>query len=317
VLAENTAGLAILNTNDIEGGMRRIVADLSSYYLLGYYSTNTRLDGRFRSITVRVKRPGVQVRARRGYRGLTADELITTRDGGAPAAPAASAVSVVVNPRATFRIRTSVWAPGGNATVWVAGELEYAVRKELAWTSGAEADIVVVAANGTEVVATKADIAAGEGAFALQVPSDAAIPAGEYAVRVRMRPKGDGGLAVTDTARLIVPAAPAALGEPVMWRRGPSTGPRHLVTADPRFTRNDRIRLEVPTTVQGTATARMLDRLGKPMQVPVVISERADPSGSFRWLVADATLAPLAPGDYGIEVTLGAARQVGSFKLVP
>ena len=100
VLAEQTDGLAVVNTNDIEGGLRRVVADLSSYYLLGYYSTNTKLDGRFRSITVRVKRPGVQIRARRGYRGLTADELLTTRDGGAaaPAAPA-SAVSVVVNPR--------------------------------------------------------------------------------------------------------------------------------------------------------------------------------------------------------------------------
>ena len=49
----------------------RIAADLSSYYLVGYYSTNAKLDGRFRSITVRVKRPGVSVRARRGYRALT------------------------------------------------------------------------------------------------------------------------------------------------------------------------------------------------------------------------------------------------------
>jgi len=53
------------------------------------------------------------------------------------------------------------------------------------------------------------------------------------------------------------------------------------------------------------------------MQVPVQISERADTSGSFRWIVADATLAPLAAGDYAVEVALGSATQTGTFKIVP
>jgi len=65
-LAENTDGLAIVNSNDLAGGFKRIVNDLSSYYLMGFYSSG-KLDGKFHSITVRVKRPGVQVRARRGY----------------------------------------------------------------------------------------------------------------------------------------------------------------------------------------------------------------------------------------------------------
>jgi hypothetical protein len=200
--------------------------------------------------------------------------------------------------------------------VWVTGELDYAMRKELAWSSGAEADVVVAAADGTEIATSTVDVPSGEGAFSLQVPDEARIAAGEYAVRVRLRPKGQ-GLPVTDTVRLVVPGAPSALGEPVMWRRGPSTGPRHLVTADPRFPRSDRIRFEVPTTVTGSATARMLDRNGNPMQIPVQVTERADPSGSFRWIVVDAALAPLAPGDYGIEVTLGGAKQLGAFKVVP
>ena len=87
-LAENTDGLAIVNTNDLLGGAKRIVDDLSSYYLLGYYSTG-KLDGRFHPITVRVKRPGVQVRARRGYLAST------PRDAGKTATvPAASSTKM-------------------------------------------------------------------------------------------------------------------------------------------------------------------------------------------------------------------------------
>jgi VWFA-related protein len=49
-LAEATDGLAIVNSNDLAGGLRRVVDDLSSYYLIGYYSTG-KLDGRFHPIT--------------------------------------------------------------------------------------------------------------------------------------------------------------------------------------------------------------------------------------------------------------------------
>ncbi|MCA1651246.1 MAG: VWA domain-containing protein, partial [Acidobacteria bacterium] len=58
VLASNTDGIAVMNSNDLDRGLKRISDDLSSYYLLGYYSTNTKLDGKFRGIKVRVKRPG-------------------------------------------------------------------------------------------------------------------------------------------------------------------------------------------------------------------------------------------------------------------
>ena len=85
-LAADTDGLAIVNSNDIAGGLRRVVADLTSYYLLGYYSS-ARLDGKFHSITVRVKRPGVQVRARRGYLAATEAEARTPARSSSTAAP--------------------------------------------------------------------------------------------------------------------------------------------------------------------------------------------------------------------------------------
>jgi VWFA-related protein len=320
-LAENTDGTAVIGTNDIEGGLRRIAADLSSYYLLGYYSTNTKLDGRFRNIAVKVKRPGVQVRARRGYRGLTADDVLNASSPAGPTAAVAAtpSLSVVVNPRAQFRIRTSGWTSGEGATAaaWIVGELDYATRKELAWSAGATADVTVVAASGMEVTSSSIEIPATDAAFSIRIPAEGGIAPGEYAVRVRVRPNSDTGLPVADTARLIIAEKPSTLGEPVMWRRGPSTGPRYAMTADPRFTRIERVRFEMATMTVGAATGRMLDRLGRPMQIPVQITERPDPAGSFRWIVAEAVLAPLAPGDYAIEVTLADGKQTAGFKIVP
>ena len=107
------------------------------------------------------------------------------------------------------------------------------------------------------------------------------------------------------------------LGDAVMWRRGPSTGPQHLRTADPRFQRNERIRLELATSSAEPATARLIDRNGQPMTVPVQVSDRPDPSGAFRWVVVDFALAPFGPADYAIEVTQGQATQLTAFRVVP
>jgi hypothetical protein len=46
------------------------------------------------------------------------------------------------------------------------------------------------------------------------------------------------------------------------------------------------------------------------------VTERADADG-IRWIVADVTLAPLAPGDYAIEVTAGGEIQVTGFRIIP
>jgi VWFA-related protein len=67
VLAANTGGFAAVNRNDLNSAFDRIVAENSQYYLLGFYSTNERRDGRYRKIEVRLKRPGLRVRSRNGY----------------------------------------------------------------------------------------------------------------------------------------------------------------------------------------------------------------------------------------------------------
>jgi hypothetical protein len=66
-LSEETGGFAAVNSNDFAKSFERIVRDNSSYYVIGYYSNDNRRDGQFRNLTVRVKQPGLQVRARKGY----------------------------------------------------------------------------------------------------------------------------------------------------------------------------------------------------------------------------------------------------------
>ena len=85
-IAEVTGGFALVSSNNFAGAFERIVSENSTYYILGYYSTNERRDGRYRRLSVRVKRPGLEVRARNGY-------LAPTGRAPAPAAAVARSVS--------------------------------------------------------------------------------------------------------------------------------------------------------------------------------------------------------------------------------
>lgn len=92
-LASETDGLAIVNTNDLRGGLTRISNDLQAYYVLGYYTSNTRWDGGLRSIKVKVKgNPATglkagNIRARRQYRAPTLAEISAMSTAMAPAPP--------------------------------------------------------------------------------------------------------------------------------------------------------------------------------------------------------------------------------------
>jgi hypothetical protein len=56
VLAEQTGGLAVVNTNDFTKALKRIDAETSDYYVLGYYSGNPDPTQRRRQIEIRVKK---------------------------------------------------------------------------------------------------------------------------------------------------------------------------------------------------------------------------------------------------------------------
>ena len=67
VLADETGGIAVVNQNDFDKALKRIDAETSDYYVLGYTSSNPDPTRRTRKIEVKVKRPGMRVISRTSY----------------------------------------------------------------------------------------------------------------------------------------------------------------------------------------------------------------------------------------------------------
>ena len=320
-LAEGTDGTAIVGTNNIAGALNRVVDDLSTYYLLGYYSTG-KLDGKFHSITVRVKRPGVAVRARRGYQALRESDLVTrtpirsaapatTAADAAMAAAISTAVTKMVNAARDLPLRvyaTAGWraaADGKQAAMfWTVSEVADRIP-------GAELEARLLNAAGDLVSSAKGRIVPGTTSALLTIAPDMPLAAGEYTLRVTSR-----GATGTETMSMPVtlPAAPQASGV-VFVRRGPVTANKEMPTADVRFHRSERLRVEVPSAVDATS-ARLLDRTGRPLAaIPVTASTRTDADGT-KWATGELLLAPLAPGDYLVEVVAGETRTLAAFRIV-
>ncbi|HEV8384678.1 MAG TPA: VWA domain-containing protein [Candidatus Acidoferrales bacterium] len=75
ILADKTGGKAYYNRNDIDGAVRSAIEDSRVSYVLGYYPTHGRWDGRFVPLNVKVNRPGLRVRFRKGYYAGTETKL--------------------------------------------------------------------------------------------------------------------------------------------------------------------------------------------------------------------------------------------------
>jgi VWFA-related protein len=326
--AENTDGVAVINSNNIEGGLRRVVSDLTSYYLIGYTSTNSKADGTFRSIRVRVKRPGIDVRSRRGYKAPTAAEVKAR--AAAPAALVVDEASAAltravsslagIRPNALFRLNVSPgwWTPpgepiagkppGAEPALWIYGELDIRRGAGEDWSQGGEADIAILSAKGDVITNYTVAVPVGAGSFLSRFPrstDDVWLDPGAYAVRVRVKPVA-GGLPTTDTARFELPKAPAAgvllLGQPVYARRGAAASAAVVATADLRFRRTERIVVDTSSTLKPDGVeAELLDRGGKPIAVTVAVT--TSEKDQVTWVRSELALAPLAAGDYVIRIT--------------
>jgi VWFA-related protein len=78
-LASDTGGRAFLDSNDFTKIFKGVQQDTSTYYLIGYHSTNIARDGRYRRIVVKCSVPGVKIDYRRGYYA-PADYQHSTKD---------------------------------------------------------------------------------------------------------------------------------------------------------------------------------------------------------------------------------------------
>jgi VWFA-related protein len=311
-LADNTDGIAVLNNNDLDLGLKRIANDLSSYYLLGYYSTNASLDGKFHTIKVRVKRPGIDVRARRGYRSATEEEVAAARAAAAaPVPPTAAAVNTAMSSLSRLRPDTRfsmnavpIADPGTKAvsTVWIAGEVPAGAAGR-AWAQGGTVTLDLKA--GTAATTSRVTLAAGDRTFAVAVKLPTPVESGALDVRATLEGNGPDGEHFSDILRLDLASS---VGQPMLFRRGLSTGNRLLPAASFQFSRTERVRLEFPAVNDSkTAAGRLLDKAGEPLAIPVTVGERTDAQTGQRWITAEITLAPLAAGDYAVELTRGDA----------
>jgi hypothetical protein len=108
--------------------------------------------------------------------------------------------------------------------------------------------------------------------------------------------------------------------QPMLFRRGPISGNRLVPAATFLFSRTERARFEFAASADAKPGAgRLLDRGGQPLAIPVTVAERTDDKTGQHWISADLTLAALAAGDYGLELTLagpaGTRRLLTAFRV--
>ena len=334
MMAEQTDGHAILGTsNDVSGAMGKLFRDVGSYYLLSYYSTNTKLDGRFRRIRVEVKGREVDVKARPGYLAPTESEAraagaALTRNNSTrnePPPTVTRALDSLAPARGNLPVR--VQAIGGRNSIRAIVELDPATAKQPEWLAGGTLKLTFeperALGTSSTAQAQTVTVAVEPGQRSIVVNgSERPLVAGRYSVRAELQARNS-RMPIQVTTFATVPAETAMVGTGgLAARRGPSTGLAYMPTADPRFRRTERLRLEVPLAAEGfTGTGRLLTREGQATPLIVTFSSRADEETKQQFGVADVTLAPLAAGDYVLELVLtkdGKSETVSyGFRIVP
>jgi VWFA-related protein len=306
-LSDNTDGMAIFNTNDLGAGFRRIADDLSAYYMLGYASTNQKADGRFRRIEVRVKQPGLNISARRGYLAPSAEAMAVGAAANAAAAANAPPAPVTAELDRLSRLRPAAelfsYAFVRDDKLHVAVEISSQEMARGRWTSGADVEVSAAGASGAPLTG-RARIDAGARGTTVEMALQPGTP-GPWRTSLRV---SQGTAELTDRLEIPVPSGSAILSAPLMFRGAPAPRAPMRAVADFQLRRNERLRVEWPVhEALDERTARLLDRRGVPMPIPATVTEVDTPAG--RVVNVDVNLAPLAEGDYLVELTAGKSGQ--------
>ncbi len=322
VLAEQSDGRAIVNRNDLSPGLAQIVADQSFYYLLGYTSTEAPTDGEFHEIKVRVNRPDVKIRARKGYFALTETDVARVLAPAKPETPKAVelALATLAEPTRGRLVRTWVGARRGDngktrlTFVWEPIGANQSRRSESA------SQIMLMAMSDSAAY------------FRGEVParSDSTLPRadfdadpGEIELNVAIEDQyGD----VLDRAveEFVVPdltGPDLALSTPAVMRAQNAIEFRRVVadantlpTAGRHFRRTDQllVRGEVytPGNAPADVSAQLLNRQGSPM-IELPVERTAD--GRYE---LSLQLSPFPRGDYVIEISAASGDDTAT-ALVP
>lgn len=316
-LSENTDGRAIVNRNDIDVGMKQIIRDSSAYYLIGYNSTPARSDGKFHEIKVRVKRPGLQVRARKGYWALNPEETARATAPPKPTVPkpvenAIAAATARPSQASVIRswIGTSRGENGKTRVTFVWEPLEKAPGdRSLAGDAPSRVSLTALAGDGSPSFRGKVPESP---VSPIRTPQRVSfeVPPGKLELRVAVEGSGSQVLD-SETREINVPdlTSPAtALGTPEVFRARTlpelnrmKADPEAIPTAAREFIRSDRIIIRVPAYAAAGTTpkvsARLLNRSGQAMsQLSVAPSPRP---GEFQ---LDLPVSGLAAGEYAVEI---------------
>ena len=205
-LAEETGGFAAINRNDFKDVFDRVVRENSAYYVLGYYPPNFKRDGKFHRISVKVKRPGLVLRTRKGYaapRGKV-PEVKGAAAANAPALREAmnSPISVAGLPMRVFAGAFKGTAP--HASVAIAVEVQASGFKytdkggvptdllDVTFTPIDQTGVIRPGKKSRATLAFKPDVMEAANARGVRVLSAVDMLPGRYQIRVAASEEGAG-----------------------------------------------------------------------------------------------------------------------------